>query len=38
MAKLAEPLMDIRGTGKVENQKLAKSRIVLVLVFDFALV
>ena len=42
MAKLAEPLMGVRNTGKVPNRKVAKSRIVLVLVFvlekKFALV
>ena len=29
MAKLAEPLMGVRDTGKVGNRKLAKSGIVL---------
>ena len=40
MPKLAEPLMDIRNTGKVLNRKVAKSHFVLVLVLDtsFALV
>ena len=39
MAKLAEPLMDVRNTGKVPNWKVAKSRIVLILVLgkSFAL-
>ena len=41
MAKLAESSMDVRNTGKVPNQKVAKSQIVLLLlVLDkkFALV
>ena len=29
MAKLGRPLMDVKDTGKVGNQKMAKSRIVL---------
>ena len=32
MAKLAEPLMRIRDTSKVQNQNVTRSRIVLVLV------
>ena len=34
MAKLAEPLIGVSNTGKVPNQKVAKSRIFLVLVLD----
>ena len=30
MAKLAELLLDVRDTGKVRNQKVSKSRIVLI--------
>ena len=29
-----EPVMGVRNTGKVPNQKVAKSRIVLILVLD----
>ena len=36
--KLARLLMDIKDTGKVPNQKMAESQIVLVLVKIFALV
>ena len=40
MAKLAEPLVGGRNTGKVPNQKVAKLHFVFVLVLDksFALV
>ena len=39
MAKQAWPLMDIKDTGKVPNQKMAKSQIVVIfLEKSFALV
>ena len=37
MAKLAEPLLGVRDTGKVPNRKVAKSGIVLVLVLVLVL-
>ena len=37
MAKLAEPLMGVRNTGKVPNRKAAKSQIVLLLILVLVL-
>ena len=37
-AKLVEPLLSIRDIGKIPNQKVAKSLIVLVLDKKFVLV